>query len=198
MEHQSPTLVDVDGNPLAIRSLLETVVVSNDATVDFTDFPKTRFSRYDIEIDRIIPTVDSVDLYVLFSISGDFKGGANDYKWTVTERRSNAALGQDQDDGDPQIVVNRRAATTRFGNNANEDFDLTFTITNLGASASLPRVRWTGAGHGDSGTAMKLDGMGEYIGTTSGLPTDSGIDGIRFLFSSGLISEGTFRLYGQE
>ena len=210
MEHQNPTLLDVDDNIITRRSLLQTVIVDNDAMVDFTNFVQPRFKRYFLEIDKLIPTVNSVDLSVRFSIAGDFKGGAAlnvDYQWNVRVNRDNEGTVTDQDTGHPQIVCNHRSAGRRFGNDANEDFDLTFELTNLGNAASYPRIKWDGVGECDSAVGMQLHGMGTYTGATTGPLPSGGIDGIRFFFTNstapiesgvGLISEGTFRLYGQE
>jgi len=207
MEHQNPIFLDVDGNVITRRSLLQEIVVANDTTVDFVNFVQTRFKRYFVEIDKLVPTVNSVDFSVRFSIGGDFKAGASDYQWNVRVNRDNEGTVTDQDIGHPQIVCNHRSGNRRFGNDFNEDFDLTFELTNLGNAASYPRIKWDGVGENDGAVGMQLHGMGTYTGATTGPLPSGGIDGVRFFFTNstapientvGLISEGTFRLYGQE
>ena len=201
MEHQNPTLTDANGNAIATRSLLQTIVASNVATVDFTNFAQSNFNRYVIEVDSIIPNTDSQDLYIRMSVSGDFKTGATDYAWNNWHRRGDFAnFDIRQNEDDTQINVGSNSATVRFGNDSAEEFDLTFTLTNLGSTSSRPRILWEGGGINDNGVSQQMSGLGMYKGLDSGLNT---IDGVRFLFSSiemgdGLIEAGTFRLYGQE
>jgi len=194
MEHQNPDLIDAFGNSIKTRSLIQEVSVNQASSVDFSNLTSS-YKRYVIEVDKVAPQVDSVDLLVRFSTSGIFRGGASDYSYAASDIRSNSGIGTDVDNVNPSIIANRRIGTTRFGANANEQFDLTFTITSLGSVSELPKINWAGWGNNDANIQMNIFGSGQYRGLTSGLNT---IDGVQFLFSSGLIREGTFRLYGQE
>lgn len=196
MEIQSPTLIDSNGFPIATRSLLLTVVASLDAMVDFTTLDDT-FPRYVIEIDNLSPDTDSVSLKTRFSIAGDFKTGASDYSWTAMEHRSTSGVGTSNDDTDDSMLMSRNSSGVRWGSSGNENGDVTCLITRGGAGF-YPKIRSTTMSNNDSNILMNTTAMGFYRGITSGATPSGGIDGIRFFFSTGLIQQGTFRLYGQE
>ncbi len=202
MEIQGATLYDTLGNPVAGRSLIQTVLPDNSPTVDFTGLidPQSLdalYTRYIIEVDKLVPSVDSDDFHVLFSIGGAFKESVDDYSWAVlSNRTSTTGSNTSQEDAASYINVARETSNEKFGTDSKEDWDLVFTLGNLGDLASLPKISWEGWGINDNNHGQRISGMGLYRGLgSSGIPP---IDGIRFEFAAGLISSGTFRLYGQE
>lgn len=194
MEHQNPALIDAFGNAIKTRSLIQEITADNVSSVSFTNLTSD-FKRYIIEVDKVAPQTDSVDMFVRFSTSGVFRAGASDYSWTLVDFRSNAGLVTTVDNTDSEIHINRPVASTRFGTSANEHFDLTLTITSLGSISEYPKIGWDSWGNNDANILQYNIGTGIYRGLTSGLNT---IDGVQLFFSSGLVREGTFRLYGQE
>ena len=201
MEIQGATLYDTLGNPVAGRSLLQTVLPDNSPSVDFTGLidPQSLdalYTSYIIEVDKLVPSVDSDDFHILFSLGGDFKESTDDYSWAVSSHTTTAATIDDKDDASDYINVARETANWRFGTDSKEDWDLVFSLSNLGDLASLPKISWEGWGINDNNIGQRISGMGLYRGLgSSGIPP---IDGVRFEFAAGLVSSGTFRLYGQE
>jgi len=174
--------------------LIQEITADNVSSVSFTNLTSD-FKRYIIEVDKVAPQTDSVDMFVRFSTSGVFRAGASDYSWTALEFRSNFSILVSVDNADSEIHINRPTGTVRFGTSANEHFDLTLTITSLGSISEYPKIGWDSWGNNDANILQYNIGTGIYRGLTSGLNT---IDGVQLFFSSGLVREGTFRLYGQE
>ncbi len=193
MEIQSPTLVDANGFAIATRSLLLSVTANNDSVLDFTGLGST-FPRYVIEGDNVASATDAVQLNALFSIAGDFKSGIADYSWVARTFSSDTSNGQSQDASDSRIST-CRTANGMWGSSGSETGDITFTITR-GGLANHPRLRSVTVNFGDGADLLYTHGHGAYIGGTSGAAGAGGIDGVRLLFSSGLIQQGNFRLYG--
>jgi len=200
MEIQGATIFDTLGNPIAGRSLIQTITPANASSVDFTNLtdpasPGALYTRYIIEIDKLTPTSDSDNFHVLFSIGGVFKSGTSDYSWTAASHTTSTGVFSSEDDTADFINTTRTNAGWKFGTDSKEDWDFTFTLSNFGDLASLPKISWEGWGNNDDDLGSRVSGMGQYRGLgSSGVPP---IDGIRFIFEAGLISSGTFRLYGQ-
>lgn len=196
MEHQSPTLSDVNGFAIATRSLLLEVAADNDTQLDFIGLDST-FRRYVIEGDNVAPNTDAVQLNALFSIAGDFKSGASDYNWVARAFASDTGNGQSQDTSDTRISTCRNSTGEQWGSSGNETGDITFTITR-GSLGNYPKLWSVTLNNNDSDDLMHTTGLGAYTGVTSGAVPAEGIDGVRLSFSSGLIQQGNFRLYGVE
>ncbi len=196
MQHQSPILVDANGFAIATRSLLLEVTANNNSELDFTGLDDT-FPRYVIEGDNVAAATDSVQLNALFSIAGNFKSGAADYGWVARSFSSDGTNGQDRDVSDSRISTCRDSAGEQWGSSGNENGDITFTITR-GGLGNYPRLWSVTVNYSDSADIVHTNGHGAYIGGTSGAVPAEGIDGVRLFFSTGLIQQGTFRLYGVE
>ena len=138
---------------------------------------------------------DAVQLNALFSIAGDFKSGGADYSWVAKTFSSDTSNGQNQDASDSRISTCRTSNNGMWGSSGSETGDITFTITR-GGLANHPRLWSVTVNFGDGADLLYTQGHGAYIGGTSGAAGAGGIDGVRLLFSSGLIQQGNFRLYG--
>jgi hypothetical protein len=197
MEHQSPTLKDANGFPIATRSLLLQVTANDSLYLDFTDLD-TRFPRYVIEGDGIYTNVDKVELNALFSIGGVFKEGEDDYTWAARSFASNASSSQNQKQEDARMSTNLTGTGDQWSNVIGQTGDVTFTITR-GGSNNPPRIWGNTSFIGDGDDLVYTINVGTYTGVTSGAVSSAGIDGVRLIFTdAGRISAGNFRLYGVE
>lgn len=193
MEHQNPSLFDSNGNPLKPRALIQTVAAVDVSSVFFSDLGA--FPRYVIEIDNLIPQADTTELFVRFSTAGILRAGASDYGWKNSTLHFGGGPSIQVDSIDSEIQVNFSTASIRFGNNIHEDADCTFFLDSLGSSTYFPKLRWEVLANSETSNPMHITGYAMYEGASSGLAK---IDGIQFFFGGGNISNGTFRLYGQE
>jgi len=151
--------------------LLSTKTASASATIDFTGIDST-FDEYVVEVLNAIPATDGAVLYARTSTDGgsSYDDGSSDY----TSGAGNVA----------QLVIG-----STVGSDTNEQ----------GISLSLRVVRPSEAAY------TIIYGEGVYV-NTSGLPVAfstagirkaaANVDAIRFLFSSGNIESGIFKLYG--
>jgi hypothetical protein len=192
MQHQSPTFVDAVGLPIATRSLLLQVTANDSDFMDFTGLD-TRVPRYVIEGDGIKAQTDQVQLNALFSISGVFQEGVDDYAWAARMYSADTGNGQSQHTSDSRIAT-CRTGNDAWGTGANETGDITFVITR-GGSGNPARI-WGDTLQISAGADLSSTScVGAYIG----LELDSaGIDGVRLIFDAGKVVQGNFRLYGVE
>jgi hypothetical protein len=197
MEHQSPTLVDASGFPIATRSLLLSLTAANSPFLDFTGLDDT-FPRYVIEGDNIKAGTDKDQLNALVSIAGVFYSGEDDYIWAARNFGDDGTSGQDQSPGSgDERIATCRDDNDGWGVGQDQTGDVTFTITR-GSSANLPRIWGTTVNLNSGADLQHTTFVGSYTGVTSLVPATSGIDGVRLKFNTGIIVQGNFRLYGVE
>lgn len=161
----------------------------NDSSVDFTTTSYTLDSTYDqymVALTELIPANEGDSLNVRISQAGAFKTSGYHY------------VGNDSD---------TTAPTWESTNNANGAAFLT-TLPLAGAATgegisgviyfsdpettTFKKFWWELSFWGDEGTSLfhQMVGAGSYgVDTTA-------IDGVRFMFSTGNITSGTFALYG--
>jgi hypothetical protein len=160
---------------------LAEIEASDDATVDITTYITADYDYYEIHLLNVIPATDNVSLLLRTSTDGgtSYDAGAADYAWeTVIE-----ATGY-FDSSDTSIIP-----AQAVGSDVNE----------TGVSAIFSLINPSAAQYG----TVYFHGM--YINTSPNLQTFRGcgrrltaanIDAVRFLFSSGNIESGLFKIYG--
>jgi hypothetical protein len=169
-------------------SVIETVVVSNQATVDMelTGTP----AYYAIHIDNLIPVDNDSELWLRFSVDSgsSFLAGASDYAW-VTEGASSSASYTDGDVADGSIVI-----TPDFGNlmgtGTAESLNGWVYIHN--AKQTTNAVMVTGDIGFLSDEAL-LSGHQMHGGLIANIDE---VDEIRLMADTGNLSSGTITLYG--
>lgn len=165
---------------------LSTVTASSSATADIeTTFDGT-YDVYALTGTLVIPATDATNLTARLKIGGTYQTAANyDYHTNITASNS-AAYSASNSGSDTAINI-----TTNVSNGASSGVNFIMYINRPSDSVSVKKVEWVGESI-IAGTSLSKNasGFGGYSTSTSALT------GVRFLFSSGNIASGTFRLYG--
>ena len=170
----------------APRVLLEEVVAASDSTIEFTDFVNDAYTRYELEIDRLLLSIDSHTPYLrLSSDNGVSWVSAANYDTNMQySHTTNSAS-------------NGSASATALSLSAGSLGNLT---TDGGLSGqfefiNLNEAVWTDmigqSNYGDV-TPTQL-----YNRCHGRLEQNVAMDGIQIYTSGALITSGTFRLYGR-
>jgi hypothetical protein len=171
---------------LGAPHLLATATASASATIDFdlTDWTNSDYMAYLLVFDHVAPATDNVDPWIRTSTDGgaNFDAGASDYRWTHL-RQSESANVQAGSAADTKIVME-----VNQGNAANETGSGWVLLYNP-SEAKYGTVTYQYAGQDTAGSVRHSAGSGKRV-------TAADVDAIRFMFSSGNVASGTFRLYG--
>lgn len=149
--------------------------VSAAATLDITTLPAD-CDVLEIDLWNWRPATDNASLYMRFSQSATFLAGAADYKWGGTN-----AAAANSDLSDSKIIIQ-----DGWGNAAGEYGHAKIRIFRPNAAATPKSSIWEIAFHNT---------LGNYVSTTAGgelIANLNAIDGVRFLYSSGNITEGFY------
>lgn len=163
--------------------LLETKTASASATIDFTGIDST-FDEYVVEVLNAIPSTDTAALIIRTSTDGgsSYDAGASDYNRTTTYV------------GASTLTVAKAAAsavilTGNVGGAANE-YGVSGAVHVVRPSESTYCNVWgVGQYTDDSGDSVPFHSVGYRAAAAN-------VDAIRFLFGSGNITSGIFKLYG--
>ena len=176
---------------LVERFLLETIVASDDPTIEFdTNVDFSGFEKYEIDLIDIVPAVDNTDLYVRTSTDGGtiYDSGGSDYEWQYDVRNGGSTVSVN-DGADAKINITRVVATNGWGNAAGESFNGTIFLFNP-------------SGTNNTQLNFKFSGIAALLGLLIGIEGEpmrdsaANVDGIQFLMSTGNITSGTFKIYG--
>lgn len=169
--------------------LLQTVTASSSATVDLETTIDSTYDQYLITVERAMPASDDQPLNVRFKIGGSYLSGATDYWWN-SQIILNATSGINGDVSDTEISTTAVSAGSGVGNDTAECIDLDLRLSRPALTTGYPHISWTGSyERATDGALCSLAGNGRYNGTGA-------VTGVRFLFASGNIASGIFRLYG--
>ena len=138
-------------------------------------------------MDAVTPATDGVNFYMRTSTNNgsSYDSGASDYKYNIARSNtSTATVSGVNDTADAQIVLNSSA----LGSDTNEDLVGVVEIMNP-SNTKFTRVTSlinfeTSANH-----IERCHTIGERSSAAD-------VDAIQFLFSSGNVESGTFKLYG--
>lgn len=181
----SGKLPAVDGSQLtgisAGMTLLATVTASNNATVDIEGYFTSDYDEYLLVADGIYATANA-SLRMLLKVDGSYQTSGYIYAYTYQDSNS--------------TTENFATATTEIPLSASWNLTSGFDGAVEArffrpASASTAKVFQVRAFQPLNSNVSKYEGFGKY-----GTSTQAAITGVRFLFSSGNVSTGTFRLYG--
>ena len=174
---------------------LSSVVASSSATVDFTSSIDSTYLNYLLLVNNLRPATDAVDLHLRITTDAGstWKAGATDYMY-VNEDQVPSGGGQNTSStGAAQIKATQGLDSNhKLGSASDESSSWAFVISNPADSGKKCMIRWDGSFIGSGSSTYPggiISGMGFY-------KTAGAINGIRFLMSSGNITEGTFELYG--
>jgi hypothetical protein len=189
-------LLDVNGNPIVPRTLLQTInLASAQNTVELT-LPASPWKRFEIQIDDMAAVQNQVGGVIKFRMNGAIREGLLDYSFHVTNWPSNGARSQDHDNDFPYIKLTRDDNGVQFGDQNNEAFSFSLHVVPGVDAAALPMIWWEGMGLSDSALGQGVHGTGMYRGTTT--QEFGRLEGVEFSMDADNIKRGEFRLYGLE
>ena len=169
------------------KVLISTQTASSSATIDFTSIANSTYSSYEIVVDNIVPATNAVYLLFRFSVGGTFQ--TTDYSWQNYRNIGGGSGINGSDFATAQTSIVIGSTTDTFANSGSyKGGFFSIKISNCAQTNTVKRVAYTGNYFG-SGT-LSVTGGGAFA------PASSAVDGFRFLFNSGNITSGTFKLYG--
>ncbi len=165
---------------------LATATASASATVDFTltSPANSDFAAYLVELAHVAPASDAVELWLRTSTDGGstYESSAGNYRHGSFQfNSSGSAVGGSTSDTEIALVANQ-------GNAANEHLSL-WLVLHRPSAAQYGTIHWNGFATDATGVLIGRIGAGQRIAAAD-------VDAIRFLFSTGNIASGEFRLYG--
>lgn len=180
---QQSTKAYVDSATQQDVVLIETQTASSSATINFTTL-STDYRNFKIVFDSVVPATDGAQLYIRTSSNGgsSYDSGASDYQYVrhLAVTTSSSAFAATT----THIVATGSGVGSSTGEAANGEVILFYP-----AGTSYTYVR---------AEASYMDNLGRPdLSATAGLRASSAdVDAIQFLFSTGNIASGTFKLYG--
>jgi len=184
------TLKRIDYNKFVNLRKVHTITASDDASVIFTSSHITStFKRYTLEMFDIQSANDNVYYQVEFSTDN-----GSSY---ITSSIDRINIGTTTDEGNDAIKsrntngnnVLQMGGGTNFGTGTGEVGAFTMQLVNFSDTAHYKLVYYTGA-------KVNHDNKGGIEFGAGAIRTTSAINNIKFTFSSGNITAGTFNLYG--
>ena len=190
------TIAKVDGTAVvagaALPVLIETVTISNDATVSITAFNNALYSEYEIELIDIVPATDGQNLRGLASTDGGSSYGS-DYSTFLLGGHTGAIGYQKSYSAGAKAAayIYLSGAGGEIGTAGGEPpYNAKITIYDA-ARASVTDIGIMGSHHDASASAyfMSFEGRARV-----NLASD--VDAFRFYSSSGNITSGIVKLWG--
>ena len=167
-------------------TLLQTITASNSATVAFTSNIDSTYKNYLVAFENVAPATDDVTLYLDLYVGGSVQNTGNCYDYACNGLRGNGSKSDTASEGANDIKLSGMS----FGNAAGENGWGHVYIANPSETSDFKLIR-AFTGHIDNGARACVDDCAGFLNNGT-----SAVDGVRFLFSSGNISTGEFRLYG--
>jgi len=167
--------------------LISTGTASSSATIDFTGLSST-YIAYKVILTGVLPATSATVLWFRTSTDNGstYYAAAGDYSWTNTTHVPGSAVVTLASASDTEIELNN-TTDTQLNTTGNE---LSMELTLFSPSTTdQTKCNWYGHGFNTSGIGFSIIGAG-----VTRYQTD--IDAIRFMFSSGNIATGIFKLYG--
>jgi len=166
--------------------LLNTQDASTSSTIDFTStYITSTYKQYLIEVIQARPATDTARLTVRLSQSATFRATSGDYDFNYFIGSRQTALARTGDATSTAITLGGAC-----GNLAAEGTSCWIRLYDPTASAGYKKLLWN---------AVNIEGGGiieTTIGSASFTLNETALDGIRFVFDSGNITSGRFKLYG--
>jgi hypothetical protein len=176
--------------------LLQAQTASASATIDFTTNITSTYDEYEIHLVNVRPATDDTDLWLRVdsNAGASFEAAATDYQWAT---KGVSTIGTDLDSSGAgltsEIILNSTIATGGVTNDADNGVCGVIKMFTPASTTHYKRFMWSICFENkDAGTNVHaiINGAGAYVGATTA------IDAIRFMFSSGNITSGSFYLYG--
>ncbi len=183
--HQPADSWVLHGGPMPAEALLTSGSASG-ATLDIVLTNYTTFRAIKFVLTSVGPVSTDATLRARFSTNGGstYISGASAYAWTRYELSDTDSVpGSTVDSADSEISL-----TTAVG--ASNACNITATLFDQTSTGIKKRLRFEGDAIDSSGSLTSVMGSGVY-NTAS-----DDVDAVRFLFSAGNISYGSYAVYG--
>ncbi|HEB12596.1 MAG TPA: hypothetical protein ENI11_02855 [Actinobacteria bacterium] len=170
--------------------LIETVIASDQATVEFKTDIDSVYHRYKIVVSNGLPVDDQQAL--LFRMSDDagvsFEADAGDYDWIIIGSESDGTV-LDEESASATFIRMTSSVSIGIGNGSAEGFMIEIYIDNPSNAAQGTKIHWDMTYTTSTGTHAIEKGGGAIVAAAA-------INGFHFLMGTGNMSSGTFSLYG--
>lgn len=166
-------------------TLIQTQTASASATIDFTGLSST-YSKYVVEIYGVIPDTDGAALWLRTSTDNgaNYDSGVADYSWGYVSLTAGSPVTQNTDSSDDSIEL-----SADQGTDANESGAFTVELTNP-TGTNFTKIRYRGEWQ-NSGGALIVNSGGSGMRLSA-----ADVTAVRFMYNTGNIEAGTFKLYG--
>ena len=168
--------------------LLDTQTASTSASIAFSSTHlTTTYKEYIIEVIDAVPATDGVTLtFVVSEDNGSTYKTSAAYDYTAIYFTSGSALAgsSSQARNDIPVTINS------IGSTAGESISVTVKCYDPLGTAAHKGFTFTSVGEDSTGDSTFTSGATKYIGSVNA------VNNIKFLFASGNITSGTFKLYG--
>lgn len=164
-------------------TLLSTVTAADSATVDIETTLNSTYDKYVIILSTVTPASSGSYLYCQFKQSGSYINT----NYTGQARRAKK--------GDTTTTFNNDQLTTGIAvaMDVKERLSFSLSITDPDGATGIKQIEGAGISIYDNG-GSPLPQWHQFTGYQS--TATAAVTGIRFIFSTGNITSGTFRLYG--
>ena len=161
--------------------------LSGDATADFTGFDASKYDSYIFEFLNVKPSSDGAILRMLTSTNGGsgYDGGSTDYRWAFTGRNTTSGAEGDGSNGTTSITLADSVG------NAGSEYGVSGRV--LVHGPHLVKHTYI-TGNLYYHTSISFGMQSNVFGAARMSAAD--VDAVRFLFSSGNLSNGTITMYG--
>jgi hypothetical protein len=166
-------------------NLLSVQTVTNNATLDFVNAFNSTYNEYEIHIHDLIFSVINAVFGLRYGQSGAFKSDAS-YKWSLynsTDAGSGGAVGAS---GDGQFQLINSCTSSAVSVPATG----VVRIFNPLGGTYFKNSQWRMAFYASNANMFNSNGSGSYVGNLNA------VNDLRFLVTAGVMTTGTFRLYG--
>jgi hypothetical protein len=164
------------------RILLQRQTASTSSSIDFTSGITTAFTDYELRISRLVPDTDGTGVYVRVG-NGSFD--TTNYKFTIADFTGTTASVTSDASANRFDFIDAAVAGTGTGETVNGNVYL-FDAAN---ASGYMTATWEGGLIQSDEATKKVTGSGNYF-------TNTAIDRVQVLMSSGNVASGTFSLYG--
>jgi hypothetical protein len=161
---------------------LSTVTASSSSTVDIETTFDSTYDEYVIKVSNFIPDTSNVGIKSRLKVGGSYDSGSNYSSAAVTMTSSGDTY--NGNDGGTTIFMSSEAI------GANRPTSFEFRVHSPASTSYAKGVDWAGFFYRNGATSGAWFAGGGVNSSTSALT------GVRFYLTSGVITAGTFRLYG--